>query len=128
MNYFEDDHYCIVEYLKHISHAVREHVDRALSRKSQHDQMIAMALGRATVADAADLFIPIMDVKQGQSPAIHFNDGVFTSFIDFPLHRWRYNLKAVKPDGSLRKGKLKPFMVFGRSCDSGDHLGTVDLS
>lgn len=128
VNYFEHDHYSLVEYLKHISKAVNEHVKRALNHKVDESGMIAIELGRAIIADSADLYIPIMAIQDGPLPAIHINDGVFTSFIDYPLHGWEYNLKAVRADGSPRNGKKKLYKVYGRSCDSGDHVGAVKLA
>ncbi len=123
VNYFDYDHFDSREYLETISDAIEEHALDALLK----DPIIIIELGRAIVAEAVDLTIPILAVEQREQRSVYFNDGVFTSFSDAAVHGWKYNFRPLRLGGKKLSSQMAPFMLFGRTCDCGDNLGEVYL-
>lgn len=126
VNYFEHNKYEMSVYLDAITDAINKETARGLASIKGRDPIFPIELGRAKVAEAVDLVIPIIAREERERPTIYFNDGVFTSFSDHHIHGWRYNFKAYRPGGEL-SGKTKAFILHGRTCDSGDTLGEVYL-
>jgi ornithine decarboxylase len=125
VNYEDDTRFDIVEYLEIISKAI---TDYALDTMDQ-DHRIIIELGRAIVAESVDLVIPITYMgRRNETNCIYFNDGVYTSFIDALIHGWRYCIKALSSLGTPKDStRTKRYQMFGRTCDSGDTLGEVEL-
>ncbi|MBU0667653.1 hypothetical protein KJ951_03745, partial [Patescibacteria group bacterium] len=128
VNYSSSDKYDFKDYVEVISRAINTYlVDVLKGRSGSKEQMIAIEPGRAIVAEAVDLIIPIMAVEEGDNPAVYFNDGIYTSFIDHAVHKWTYNFETMRKDGLPHRGRKKLYTLFGRTCDSGDTLGEVML-
>ncbi|MEZ4086826.1 MAG: hypothetical protein R3B71_00565 [Candidatus Gracilibacteria bacterium] len=126
VNYFEHNKYEMSIYLDAITDAMNKEAARGLTTVKGRDPVFAIELGRAKVAEAVDLVIPVIAVEERERPTIYFNDGVFTSFSDHHIHGWRYNFKGYRPGGKL-SAKTKAYILHGRTCDSGDTLGEVHL-
>lgn len=124
VNYFENDNVDTKAYLRYISRIIEEKLPKNLSE----DPEIIIELGRAIIAEAVDLLIPVLAVeKRNKRKCVYFNDGVFTSFSDAVVHKWPYNFKFKgKNDRKLSLEKEKA-ILFGRTCDSGDVLGKINL-
>lgn len=113
-------------YFDAINSSLVQHLPTALSR-GQGQVMIE--LGRAFVADAIDLVIPVLSVERAHSVnRVYIDDGVFTSFSDSAVHDWKYPIQLLpRNQGVPLSSTRSPFIIFGRTCDSGDHLSTLKL-
>jgi diaminopimelate decarboxylase len=111
-------------YLEVISNAIEEHALESLLE----DPKIIIELGRAIVAEAVDLAIPVLsaETRDGKR-CLYFNDGIYTCFIDAVVHGWKYAFKTIPKKGHSLSARMVPFELFGRTCDSGDTLGEIDL-
>ena len=117
VNYHEHENFDLAHYLKIVSAAVRKHLDSQLEAGSQ----IVIEPGRAMIAEAVDSVIPILAIEQrGGYDCVYIYDGLFTSFSDAAIHGWEYNFRAVRQDGTEVNEEKKPFILYGRTCDSGD--------
>ncbi|MCK5605215.1 hypothetical protein KAR91_25210, partial [Candidatus Pacearchaeota archaeon] len=127
VNYFDPDQFDMVNYLKRISQSIRDNIKGVLLEGTNEPKII-IELGRAIVAESVDLTIPVLKIEErdGQK-CVYINDGVFTSFSDSPVHGWKYNFKAINSEGEELSGGSESCVVFGRTCDSGDTLGRVNL-
>ena len=126
VDYFEGGDFDFREYLELISRYVRNNIKGALDKAS--DPQIILELGRAIIAESVDLAIPVLATeKRLGKKCVYINDGVFTSFSDYPIHGWKYNLKTIGKNGRKLSETKEPYIVFGRTCDSGDTLGEADL-
>lgn len=117
VNYHKNESYDLVEYLKVISDAVRKYLNRQLVNGTQ----IVIEPGRALIAEAVDLVIPVLSVEErSETDCVYVYDGLFTSFSDAAVHGWRYNFRAVRQSGEEIVDEKKTFTLYGRTCDSGD--------
>ena len=83
--------------------------------------------GRALVASAVDLIVPVVSVEDHSGARrVFMDDGVFTSFSDAAIHRWRYEISLLRPTGEPSTIH-RPAVLFGNTCDSGDVVGHVTL-
>jgi ornithine decarboxylase len=125
VRYKGQDKFDLVEYLEIISKAI---TDFALDSLDPEHKII-IELGRAVVAESVDMVIPILcEARRNGRDCLYINDGIFTSFWDAAIHKWRYWINAMGSDGCEIKGRgLKEYEVFGRTCDSGDTLGKLLL-
>lgn len=128
VNYHPGENYDCEAYLRVISQAIHDQIRGVMAEGESSDPRIILELGRAMVAESVDLAIPILssDTREGKK-CLYINDGVFTSFSDSPVHGWEYHFEAIRKDGRPVPTGREPYLVFGRTCDSGDQLGTVLL-
>lgn len=128
VNYHPKDHYDTGEYLHAISDAVRSNIQGALVSSQASDPRIILEPGRAMIAEAVDLAIPILssETRNGEK-CLYINDGVFTSFSDAVVHRWPYYFDVIRRNSRPSIEGLEAYTVFGRTCDSGDTLGKMWL-
>ncbi len=124
VNYFESDDFDLSVFLQYISHAIEKNLPDNLA----DDPEIIIELGRSIIAEAIDLVIPVLSVeKRNGQKCVYFNDGVFTSFSDAAVHDWEYNFKTIGKDGRRLSEEKERMTLFGRTCDSGDVVGSVNL-
>lgn len=123
-NILETDRFHLEEFMAVITATIRSSIDGILKK----NQKIFMEPGRAMVAESIDLLIPILSVEERNGERVlYMDDGVFTSFSDAVIHGWKYDFRTWKKGGEKHSGKKIPFRVFGRTCDSGDNLGHIEL-
>jgi ornithine decarboxylase len=138
VNYHPKDHYDMRVFLETISQSLQDNLQGALIPDGKSEPKIILELGRAIVAEAVDLVIPILsaETRMGER-CLYINDGVFTSFSDAVVHHWPYSFETVRRNGDSADSDLpviasaktgfEPYRVHGRTCDSGDTLGLVQL-
>ncbi|WP_135501331.1 type III PLP-dependent enzyme [Roseovarius aestuariivivens] len=81
--------------------------------------------GRAMVAEAMTLATRIKAVRSG---AVFLNDGIYGALAEARDIGAPARLRALSPCGTPRRGRPKPCVVFGPTCDSLDRLpGEVPL-
>lgn len=123
-NIHEGDRYDLQHFLDTITTSIRSSLAGVLR---PHAKMI-IEPGRAMVAESMDLLIPVLSVEmRNGEPVIYIDDGVFTSFSDLVVHDWKYAFRAWRKDNKPLSEKTRRFRVFGRTCDSGDCLGEIEL-
>lgn len=123
-NILKTDRFKLEEFMTVITATIRSSIDGVLKK----NQKIFMEPGRAMVAESIDLLIPILSVEERNGEKVlYMDDGVFTSFSDAIIHGWKYEFRTWKKGGEKHSRKKIPFRVFGRTCDSGDNLGYIDL-
>jgi ornithine decarboxylase len=123
VNYFPGDHFDIKEYLQTITRAVESDTSGAFL----DDPKIIIELGRAIIAEAVDLVIPVLAVENREKPCVYFKDGVFSSFTDYAVHGWIFNFQPLRTLGDGFSARIVPDELYGQTCDSGDTLGEVYL-
>ena len=74
--------------------------------------------GRALAAPGASLVIKV-EARRGQ--VLHVNDGIYGNLSDAGTPRWRFPVRAIRPEGELA-GELVPFSFYGPTCDSADFM------
>jgi len=115
--------------LKNYLFGLSDFVEKKLANFLQKSKKIIVEPGRALVADAAHLFVPVIGTEQrAEKKLIYIGDGVFTSFSDAVIHDWKYDFQPVYLNHQNQKNYLQEEVVLhGRTCDSGDTLGDVFL-
>ena len=127
-NLSEQDHYNLGTYLSIISRAVVDNIPGALKSDRHVEPRLILEPGRALVAEAVDLAIPILEIHQRRNEKrLFMGDGLFTSFSDAAIHKWKYHFDVLPKDGRQISEHTSQFRVFGQTCDSGDDLGDFDL-
>ena len=125
-NYAAGENYDLLRYL----HVIAESIDQLEEGVFASDsaRKIVIEPGRSIIAEAVDLAIPILEVRDKDGmPTIHVDDGIFTSFSDRAIHKWEYDMKIYTGDGRPVSKKTKVFQINGRTCDSGDVLGEKEF-
>lgn len=123
-NIHQHDRFDLEHYLGAISNAIRASIEGVFSGLPN----IIIEPGRGMVAEAADALIPILSVEERRGEKVmYIDDGIFTSFSDLIIHRWKYPFRGWKKNGAPLSDSRIPYRVFGRTCDSGDALGIIDL-
>ncbi len=122
--YLPDEDFDLSAYFRAIDTAIDKHLRPWLAPGGS----IVLELGRAVVAECAELLIPVLarETRQGRR-CLYIDDGIFTSFSDAVIHGWRHPIGAAGRGGRPLSSRLAEFLVFGRTCDSGDVLGIVPL-
>lgn len=121
VNYHEGDQFSLEEYLSSLTAAVREHAGAVL----QGDQpRVIIEPGRALVAEAVDLVIPVRGVEQrGSQRVVFIDDGVFTSLRKYFMEKSsELMLKTIRRKNHSYSTEKTPTTIYGRTCDSGDKL------
>ena len=54
--------------------------------------------------------------------ALYVNDGVYGSLADAGALGFRYPVRLIRPDGAAPAAALRPFSLFGPTCDSADAM------
>lgn len=91
------------------------------------DYQIFIEPGRAVVAEAVDLLVPVISIEErlGEKVA-YIHDGCFTSFSPADPPNANAQFKVLRHTDSgiqILFGTLEKYRVFGRTCDSADDLG-----
>lgn len=117
VSYHANETYDINEYLKTINTGIEQFLLPEISDRTN----IVIEPGRSLIAKAIDLLIPVLyaGMRRGRQVA-YFYDGVFTSFSDAVVHGWKYNFRAFQPNGAELQTEKEPYILYGRTCDSGD--------
>jgi len=124
VNIHEHDQFDLEVYLDAITSTIRKSIHGVFLGEPK----IIIEPGRAMVAESVDLLIPVLSVepRRGEQ-VIYIDDGIFTSFSDRVIHHWKYHFKAWRKTSTPLSSQTIPYRVFGRSCDSGDSLGLIEL-
>jgi ornithine decarboxylase len=76
--------------------------------------------GRALVAEAESVIVKI-DARRGDT--LYINDGAFGTLYDAAHCEWVFPARAYSSRGEpINERNLKPFDLYGPTCDSADHL------
>lgn len=79
--------------------------------------------GRALVADSHALVSGIKALRdRGEGAQIFLNDGIYGGLAEATLMGAPARVAVYAPDGTRRAGALRPYEVFGPTCDSVDRL------
>jgi ornithine decarboxylase len=89
--------------------------------------------GRALVAGGGSVVVQVQarrDNAQGNAQggnaqggnALYVNDGVYGSLADAGALGFRYPVRLIRPDGAAPTSTLRPFSLFGPTCDSADTM------
>lgn len=120
VNYSPLDQYKLQDYLETLTKAVRQYTQDLLL---DPDPKVIIEPGRAMVAEAVDLIIPIRRRKSSvKEDILVIDDGIYTCFIDAIVHDWKYYFDAFGQGGRKLDGRKIPYKIRGRSCDAGDAL------
>ncbi len=113
-------------YLQEMTDVIGERVDEVLL--SGEKAKIIIEPGRSMVASAVDLAISILNVREGNPPALYIDDGVFTSFSDADIHGWKYVMRGIDDQGKeILDRSVRDYILCGRTCDSGDVIRSQSL-
>lgn len=128
VNYLPTHHFDIKHFLEDISGVIDLVRVKLFAGKPGK---VIIEPGRSLVANAVTLVVPILEKRPGR---ITINDGIYTSFIDSVVHGWgSYRFEAISWNGRSFDGGetayIPPISVIldGRTCDSGDTLGKVQV-
>lgn len=76
--------------------------------------------GRALVAEATSIITRVELVK---GDMVYLNDGAYGNLFDATHVQWPFETRHIRTDDTLQ-GKMKPFKLYGPTCDSIDALQT----
>ncbi|WP_240006161.1 type III PLP-dependent enzyme [Pseudaquidulcibacter saccharophilus] len=76
--------------------------------------------GRALVAEATSIITRVELVK---GDMVYLNDGAYGNLFDATHVQWPFETRHIRADETLQ-GKMKPFKLYGPTCDSIDALQT----
>lgn len=76
--------------------------------------------GRALVAEATSIITRVELVK---GDMVYLNDGAYGNLFDATHVQWPFETRHIRADDTLQ-GKMKPFKLYGPTCDSIDALQT----
>jgi len=126
-NHLKQDNYDLQSYLEHVSRSIRPLLHNVF-KQGETQPKIIIEPGRAIAAETIDLAIPILEIDQrGKMKRVFMDDGVFTSFSDWPVHEWKYDFNVFTRDGRVPSRHMTKTTLFGRTCDSGDTMGEIYL-
>ncbi|MBP7671165.1 hypothetical protein KA119_02640 [Candidatus Gracilibacteria bacterium] len=96
--------------------------------RDEMDVEIIIEPGRALVADAVTLVVPIhRRLDRGNVIELRIPDGTFTSFMDHKFHRWKYPFAVYDGYGSRVMGNHVQVSLIGPTCDPADFIEDVYL-
>ncbi len=84
--------------------------------------------GRALVAGGGSVVVQVQARRDGAAGggdaggALYVNDGVYGSLADAGALGFRYPVRLIRPDGVAPAAELRPFSLFGPTCDSADAM------
>ena len=76
--------------------------------------------GRGICGDAFSLITRVKAIRDGES--VFLNDGVYGGLTELPLIGNLDRIEVLTPQGTVRRGRVRPRPVFGPTCDSVDRL------
>ena len=95
-------------------------IDRGLSEMMVHETTeLWCEPGRALVAEGSSLLTRV-ELRKGDG--LYLNDGAFGSLFDAAHLKWRFPVRRIRPDGAPDEAPLRPFQLYGPTCDSADHM------
>jgi ornithine decarboxylase len=95
-------------------------IDRGFSEMMVHETTeLWCEPGRALVAEGSSLLTRV-ELRKGDS--LYLNDGAFGSLFDAAHVKWRFPVKRVRAEGVEDEAPLRPFQLYGPTCDSADHM------
>lgn len=102
-------------------------IDRVATEAFGADRpLLVCEPGRALCGDAFTLAARVKAVRDGAH--VFLNDGVYGTLTELPLIGVIDRIQVISADGTPRKGKAVPRIIFGPTCDSVDRLpGEIDL-
>jgi ornithine decarboxylase len=75
--------------------------------------------GRALVAAGASVVVQVV-ARRGD--VLHINDGVYGTLADAGTQKWRFPVRAIRPDGAALDANAGEFSFYGPTCDSVDFM------
>jgi ornithine decarboxylase len=75
--------------------------------------------GRALVAGGTSV---VVQVQLRRGDALYINDGVYGSLSDAGAPRFRFPVRLIRVPSRLASARLRPFRLFGPTCDSVDRM------
>jgi ornithine decarboxylase len=125
VEYFDDEKFDLKDYFRIINEAVMRVLGDVFD---DNEGKVIIEPGRAIIGPAVDLLIAVIDVEERDGKmCAYIDDGVYTSFSDSIIHGWKYNFKPYSVDGKPFSDERVPWVLFGRTCDSGDVVKNVRL-
>lgn len=115
---FAADRHGVPQNLEEVFDVIAQATRRAFG--SDAPQLICEP-GRAMVAEAFTLAARIKTLRDG-GRVVFLNDGIYGGLVDLRDMGLTGRVRVVSPDGSARKGRPEPRVVFGPTCDSLDRL------
>jgi ornithine decarboxylase len=95
-------------------------IDRGFSEMMVHETTeLWCEPGRALVAEGSSLLTRV-ELRKGD--CLYLNDGAFGALFDAAHVKWRFPVKRVRDDGGADEAPLRPFQLYGPTCDSADHM------
>jgi ornithine decarboxylase len=95
-------------------------IDRGFSEMMVHETTeLWCEPGRALVAEGSSLLTRV-ELRKGDS--LYLNDGAYGSLFDAAHAKWRFPVKRVRAEGADDATPLRPFQLFGPTCDSADQM------
>ncbi len=117
----------LAHYLSAINGAVHT-LTQGIFTRDEADPEIIIEPGRAMIAEAVDLAIPVLGIHERRGEKrLYIGDGVYTSFSDSKIHNWPYYFRHLRMDGRDPSSSSSTYTVHGRTCDGGDTLGEIEL-
>ncbi|MGH1387866.1 hypothetical protein [Kordia sp.] len=84
--------------------------------------------GRGMVCTCIDLMIPISRKRKRDGKYyLWMRDGIFTSFSDYTIHKWKFPFEAMKKSGKKLRSRKVNFTLFGRTSHEKDFVENVFL-
>jgi ornithine decarboxylase len=94
-------------------------IDRGFAEMMVHETTeLWCEPGRALVAEGSSLLTRV-ELRKGD--ALYLNDGSYGALFDAAHSKWPFPVKLQRGKGHA-KGALKPFRLFGPTCDSADAM------
>ncbi len=114
------------KYFKIVNSAIYSLIRR--QKKYLNGTKYILEIGRALVANSSKLIVPILSRQaRNADECLYLADGVFGSFSDGAVHKWRYSFDVLRNSSYLKEFTMKEFHLYGPTCDSGDDLGKYML-
>lgn len=127
VNYLPSQQFVLKEYLDEVTSSIKQIRSDILTDIAEGPRVIVEP-GRALVAPAVDLAVPVLEINTHHGERrVYLNDGIFTSFLSMLAHDWHYDFEVFPRDGRSFRNKPSSCSLYGRTCDSGDTLGKVNL-
>lgn len=86
----------------------------------EHAPELVCEPGRGLCADAFSLIARVKALRDGRE--VFLNDGVYGGLTELPLIGNLDRIEVLTPQGTVRRGRVRPRPVFGPTCDSVDRL------
>jgi ornithine decarboxylase len=95
-------------------------IDRGFAEMMVHETTeLWCEPGRALVAEGSSLLTRV-ELRKGD--ALYLNDGAYGSLFDAAHAKWPFPVKRLRAAEELADTPLRPFQLYGPTCDSLDHM------